>query len=110
MNLAEDGSDQAAGAEVVVADDPVRAAFILSLSGEEVGRAEYTDRADGRRVFTHTEVDPGVGRRGLGSQLVRFALDEARQAGRSIVPQCPFVADFLRQHPDYADLAVSPRG
>jgi predicted GNAT family acetyltransferase len=40
----------------------------------------------------------------VGSQLVRGALDDLRARGLRVVPLCPFVAAYLRRHPEDADL------
>jgi hypothetical protein len=60
-------------------------------------------------VFTHTEVDPDAGQDGLGSTLVRAALDDVRIKGASIVPLCPFVRGWIDRHQDYADLVATSR-
>jgi len=70
-----------------------------------LGIAAYQRRGD-TVVFTHTEVDPDVGEDGLGSTLVRAALDDVRSKGGSVVPQCPFVRGWIERHQDYADLVV----
>jgi len=60
-------------------------------------------------VFVHTEVDPDAGQDGLGSTLVRAALDDVRGRGGSVVAQCSFVRGWIQRHPDYADLVAAPR-
>ncbi len=60
-------------------------------------------RQDARMVFTHTEVPPADEGRGIGSRLVRFALDDARRRGFKIVPACSFVVAFVHRHPEYDD-------
>lgn len=65
-----------------------------------VAIAVYSRQGD-RLIFSHTEVPPESEGRGIGSQLVRFALDDARKRGLKIVPACSFVADFVRRHPEY---------
>jgi predicted GNAT family acetyltransferase len=40
----------------------------------------------------------------VGASLVRQVLDEVRARGLTMVPQCPFVASYLRRHPEYTDL------
>ena len=64
--------------------------------------AVYHRQGD-RLVFTHTEVPPADEGKGIGSQIVRAALDDARKRGFKIVPACSFVADFVRRHPEYDD-------
>ena len=58
----------------------------------------------GKRVFTHTSVDPDYEGHGVGSALARAALDDVRAHGISIVARCPFIAGYIDRHPEYADL------
>ena len=41
---------------------------------------------------------------GLGSRLVQFALDDLRARNLNAVPTCPFVAAYIRRHPEYLEL------
>lgn len=76
--------------------------------GTVLGVAAYR-REPGLVVFTHTEVDPRHEGHGVGSTLVREALDAVRAAGDRIDPQCPFVRAFVADHPEYADLVADAR-
>ncbi len=55
-------------------------------------------------VFTHTLVPPELRGRGIAEQLVRAGLDDARAAGRKVVPACSYVAVFIKRHREYQDL------
>lgn len=55
-------------------------------------------------VLDHTEVPKPLAGQGLGTKLVRAALDFARDKQLRVVPLCPFVAGYLRRHPEYQDL------
>ncbi|HMQ31194.1 MAG TPA: GNAT family N-acetyltransferase [Chloroflexaceae bacterium] len=57
-------------------------------------------------VMSHTEVPEALEGRGIGSALARFALDDARARELRVVPRCPFVAAFIKRHPEYADLVA----
>lgn len=59
----------------------------------------------GRMVLTHTFVPPELRGRGLAEQVVRAALEHARNLGLCVVPQCRYIDSFLRRHPELADLA-----
>ncbi len=73
-----------------------------------LGVAEYERRGEEVR-FTHTEVDPSAGESGLGSRLVRSALDDVRTAGGTVVPLCSFVRGWIERHPEYGDLVAPGR-
>jgi predicted GNAT family acetyltransferase len=93
-----------AGDEAIsVADDPGAQRYVILVGGEPAGFAAYR-RAPDRTVFTHTEIDDRFQHRGLGSHLVAGALDHERSQGRSIEPRCSFVARFIGDHAEYADL------
>lgn len=89
--------------EVAVTHEPERHCFVLSLDGRRVGAVFYDDR-QGRRHFTHTEVDLPYTGRGLASTLVHKALVTTRKEGLRIVPECEFVAAYVERHPEFADL------
>ncbi len=62
-------------------------------------------QADARTLdFEHTYVPPALRGRGLASRLVEHALGYARAHGLAVIPTCPFVADYLRSHPDWQDV------
>lgn len=98
----------AEAAAPVVRDDADRGRFVIEVDGVEAGFAQYRRRA-GRWIFVHTEVDAAFGGQGLGSSLVRGALDQVRSAGEVAVPLCPFVAAWIDRHPGYADLVDRER-
>jgi predicted GNAT family acetyltransferase len=54
----------------------------------------------------HTEIVAHLRGQGLGAQLVRGVLDDIRSSGRSVVPHCWYVAEFVDANPDYADLVA----
>jgi predicted GNAT family acetyltransferase len=93
--------------DVSVADVAGAHRYEITVDGVLAGFAAYRDR-DGRRVFTHTEISPKFEGRGLGSQLVRAALDDVRNRGLLVVPLCPFVRSWLESHEGYADLVAPP--
>lgn len=97
--------------DVVVQDAPDRNHWEARLGdgpdAPVVGYAAYRRESD-RITFTHTVVEPEHEGAGVGSALARAALDGARAAGLRVVPQCPFIAAWIRRHKDYADLVDGP--
>jgi uncharacterized protein len=55
-------------------------------------------------TFDHTEVPPELGGKGVGSRLVKAALDQVRDLGLRVVARCPFVKAYIEKHGEYADL------
>jgi hypothetical protein len=89
-------------AEVAVVDHPERNQYEARV-GDRLAVLTYR-RAPGQITFIHTGVPPELEHHGLGTRLAQVALDAARADGLKVVPRCPFVAEFIREHPDYADL------
>src|ERR1700733_10469292 len=56
-----------------------------------------------RLVIEHTRVPDNISRRGIGGMLAAAAVDKAIERGLTVVPVCPFVAAWLRKHPDAAE-------
>jgi predicted GNAT family acetyltransferase len=91
--------------EPTVKDAPEANRYEIRDGDQLLGHADYQRRGD-TVVFTHTEVDQDLGRQGLGSTLVRGALDDVRANGGSVVPECSFVRGWIGEHEEYADLVV----
>lgn len=94
--------------EPTVTDAPEASRYELRDDDRLLGQAAYQLRGD-EVVFSHTEVDDSQEHSGLGSRLVRAALDDVRGRGLTVVPQCPFVRGWIERHPDYRDLVAAER-
>lgn len=75
--------------------------------GTVAGFAAYRDGA-GSRAFTHTEVSDAYAGQGVASGLARFAVEDVRDAGLRLVPYCPYIARWLKKHPEYAEIVDWP--
>ncbi len=91
--------------DIVVRDAPEAGRYELLVSGQLAGLATYTLSGD-TMTIPHAEVQPAFEGRGLGARLARFALDDVRRRGLRVVPRCPFIAAYIKRHPEYADLVA----
>lgn len=66
-------------------------------------KIEYDLQKD--RIFLlHTEVPQALAGRGVGNAIVEKALQYIDANNLKLVPLCPFVAAFLKKHPDWKRL------
>jgi predicted GNAT family acetyltransferase len=80
--------------------------YELWVDGELAGIADF--HVDGDTVvLPHTEIDPGRRGQGLGAILVKGALDDIRHAGRTVVPTCWYVGQYIDEHPEERDLLAA---
>jgi predicted GNAT family acetyltransferase len=86
-----------------VRDNRERSRYEILVDGVVAGLIQYSMRG-GRLILVHTEVKDEFEGRGLASQLVRGALDDARRRNLRIVPICPFVESYVEHHVEYDDL------
>jgi uncharacterized protein len=89
-----------------VRNNPDARRYELLDSEERVlGRADYY--VDGNVVVVpHTEIVAERRGQGLGAELVQGVLDDVRDGGSQVRPLCSYVAEFIDEHPEYADLVA----
>jgi len=92
-------------AEIEVKDNRGELRYEALAGGELLGQIRYR-LEPGLVVLVHTDVEPSAEGKGVGSRLVGGALADIRRRGLRVVPICPFVADYIRRHPEYADLVA----
>ena len=54
-----------------------------------------------RIIFTHTEVPPAIEGQGIASRLAKMGLEYAVANNLKIMPLCPYVAAYIKRHPEY---------
>jgi predicted GNAT family acetyltransferase len=90
---------------VTVSDRPNELRYEIEVDGEVAGFINYR-REPGVIEMVHTDVDPRFEGKGVGAALVQGALDDVRARGLKVRPYCPFVAAYIRRHPEYQDLVA----
>lgn len=81
-------------------------AYEITVDGVIAGHA-FIEEHGRTVVFTHTEIDPAYGGKGVGGTLARAALDDVRARGMHIIPRCEFIRGWIDKHPEYEDLVRS---
>jgi uncharacterized protein len=90
-------------AAAAVHDNKAMSRFELDV-GDAVAFANYR-RTPSAVIITHTETPRALRGRGIASELVQGALELIRADGSKVIAGCGFVVDYLRKHPEFADLA-----
>lgn len=85
-----------------VVNNPVKGRYELDVDGFVA--AAYYEIAGKIVTFTHTEVPKKLEGRGIGSRLVKGALEQVRAQSLKVVPQCPFVKAYIGKHREESDL------
>ncbi len=63
-------------------------------------------KAQDKIYLTHTEVPTALEGKGIGSALVKQALEDIEKKGLTLVPLCPFVALYIKRHPEWKKLVL----
>jgi predicted GNAT family acetyltransferase len=85
-----------------VSNNPAHHRYELDVDGHIA--ATYYKKAGGVITFIHTEVPPELGGKGIGSRLIKGALDQVRADGLKVIAECQFVKAYIEKHHEYADL------
>lgn len=80
-----------------------------SVSAPDGTEAEMTFSKLGEDaiIIDHTLVPDAFRGQGIGLKLVQRGVDDARAAGKKIIPLCPFAAVQFKRHPEWADVLKS---
>ena len=91
---------------MTVTRNDAKSRYEIEVDGRVAGIVVYRDGGD-VLTMVHTEVGEEWEGKGVGSQLAQGALDDVRARGLKIRPLCPFIAAYVRRHPEYGDLVAS---
>jgi uncharacterized protein len=73
--------------------------------GGQLAYLEYTV-AGHVLALIHSEIPAALRNSGIASTLAKTALDWARENHMKVDVVCPFIAGYLENHPEYADLVL----
>ncbi len=90
-----------------VTKDEANGVFSLTRDGEIVSQASFTNRGNNSIVIPHVGTNPQHRGQGYAGRLMAGLLDIVREDGQTIVPLCPYAAQFIRDNDTYHDLLAS---
>jgi len=105
MSSSSASSSASSGPTLDVRHNVAASRFEVVLDGQ-FSICEYRLQA-GQMVMNHTVVPPELGGRGIAAAMVEAALAWARAEGLRVVPQCSYVAVYMKRHPETQDLLAS---
>lgn len=90
--------------EIRIEDNGAKGRYVIV--GPDGAEAEMTFTRIGEHqiIIDHTGVPDAFRGQGAGLRLVSRAVEDARAAGKTIIPLCPFAASQFRRHPEWADV------
>lgn len=90
--------------EVQLEDSGNKGRYFLSGPNGEIAESTFTKVGEHRIIIDHTEVPDAFRGQGAGLRLVTRAVEDARAAGKKIIPLCPFANAQFKRHPEWADV------
>ena len=82
--------------------------YVVIVDGHEA-EMTYSRAGDTLIIIDHTHVPDALRGRRIGERLVRRAVEDARGAGKSIIPLCPFAKATIARHPEWQDVLPRPK-
>ena len=90
--------------DLIVTDNPDKKRYEVTVDGS-TAFIEYIKAKD-KIYLTHTEVPTTLEGKGIGSTLVLKVLEDIERKDLTLVPLCPFVAMYLKKHPEWKKLVM----
>lgn len=81
-----------------------KGAFFIDEGGEWVAELTYFKSAPGQITIDHTEVDEKYRGESVGEDLIKAAVEYARENSLKIRPVCPYAKKIIDETPEYQDV------
>jgi uncharacterized protein len=78
--------------------------FYMEDNGKQIATMNYVFAGEHKFIIDHTEVNPDYEGKGLGKQLVKAAVEYAREKNLKIMPLCVFAKRTFERTPEFADV------
>lgn len=81
-----------------------KGSFYYEVEGKRLAEMTYSKAGTELIIIDHTEVDESLKGKGVGLELLKYAVDYVRKKGIKILPLCPFAKATLQKHPEWKDV------
>ena len=78
--------------------------FFVTVDEKKLAELDYWYSEPGKMLIDHTEVSTVLEGKGIGRQLVRAAVEFARNKGLKVIPACPFAREVIHKTPEFQDV------
>ena len=83
-----------------------KGAFFIEEDGEWIAELTYV-RDNGVMTIDHTEIDEKLRGEGIGEDMVKAAVEYARENGLKINAVCPYAKKVIERMPESQELLVN---
>ena len=99
--------EEIAQLELINNDQSDKKRFELHIE-DKIAFMDYMIVRGNVMYLTHTEVPVGLEGKGVGSAIVSKVLKYIRENKYVMAPLCPFLASYLKKHPEMAKGILAP--
>ena len=78
--------------------------FYVENDKTTLAKMVYTMPSPDKMIIEHTEVSEDLKGQNVGFQLVKTAVEFAREQNIKIIPLCPFANSVFKRKPEFADV------
>jgi hypothetical protein len=90
--------------EIQVEDNGKKGAFFIEENGKRLAEMSFVWAGEGDFIVDHTEVSDELNGKGIGKQLVRRAVEMAREKNSKLIPLCPFTKSVIDRTKEFQDV------
>ena len=78
--------------------------FHIDVDGKQEAMMTFVFAGEDKIIIDHTEVNPGNEGKGFGKQMVKKAVEYARENNIKIIPLCPFAKSVFDKVSEFRDV------
>ena len=88
--------------EVKIKENKEKKRFEVEVENK-LALIEYI-RAEDKMYLTHTEVPSELEGKGIASSMAKQVLQQIKDEDLKLVPLCPFIASYVKRHPEWKEI------